>query len=70
MNSLTKIQERIDELRQENYNGLFEIIDMKDERLSYQEARIEAMQKEIEKLNIEIINLEIKIQLLEDAINK
>lgn len=70
MNSLTKMQENLDELRQENYNGLFEIIGMKDERLSYQEARIEAMQKEIEKLNIEIINLEIKIQLLEDDIKK
>jgi hypothetical protein len=54
------MQERVDELKQENYNGLFEIIDMKDERLSYQQARIDAMQKEIEKLNIEIINLEIK----------
>jgi predicted nuclease with TOPRIM domain len=70
MNSLSKMQERVDELKQENYNGLFEIIDMKDERLSYQQARIDAMQKEIEKLNIEIINLEIKIQLLEDGINK
>lgn len=70
MNSLTKMQETLDELRQENYNGLFEIIGMKDERLSYQDARIEAMQKEIEKLNIEIINLHFKIQLLEDGINK
>jgi hypothetical protein len=70
MNSLSKMQERVDELKQENYNGLFEIIDMKDERLSYQQARIDAMQKEIEKLNIEIINLELKIQLLEDGINK
>ena len=70
MNSITKMQENLDELRQENYNGLFEIIGMKDERLSYQEARIEAMQKEIEKLNIEIINLELKIQLLEDGTNR
>jgi predicted nuclease with TOPRIM domain len=70
MNSLTKMQENLEELRQENQKGLFEIIGMKDDRLSYQEARIEAMQKEIEKLNIEIINLEIKIQLLEDGINK
>lgn len=63
-------QESLDTLRQENYNGLFKIIGMKDERLSYQDARIEAMQKEIEKLNIEIINLHFKIQLLEDGINK
>jgi hypothetical protein len=64
------MNESLDTLRQENYNGLFEIIGMKDERLSYQDARIEAMQREIEKLNIEIINLEIKIQLLQDGINK
>ena len=64
------MNESLDTLRQENYNGLFEIIGMKDERLSYQDARIEAMQKEIEKLNIEIINLHFKIQLLEDGINK
>lgn len=70
MNSLTKMQENLEELRQENQKGLFEIIGMKDDRLSYQEARIEAMQKEIEKLNIEIINLELKIQLLEDDIKK
>lgn len=63
-------QESLDILRQENYNGLFEIIGMKDERLSYQDARIQAMQREIEKLNIEIINLHFKIQLLEDGINK
>lgn len=63
-------QESLDTLRQENYNGLFKIIDMKDERLSYQDARIQAMQIEIEKLNIEIINLHFKIQLLEDGINK
>jgi hypothetical protein len=70
MNSLTKMQEKLDDLSQENYNNLFEIIGMKDERLSYQDARIEAMQKEIEKLNIEIINLHFKIQLLEDGTNK
>lgn len=58
------------EISEENKKGLFEIIDMKDERLTYQEARIAALEKELEKLNIEIINLEIKIQLLEDGINK
>jgi cell division protein FtsB len=58
------------EISEENQKGLFEIIDMKDDRLTYQQARIEALEKELEKLNIEIINLEIKIQLLEDGINK
>ena len=58
------------EISEENKKGLFEIIDMKDDRLTYQEARIAALEKELEKLNIEIINLEIKIQLLEDGINK
>jgi len=67
MDTLTK---DLEELRQWNTKGLFEIIDMKEDRLTYQEARIEALEKELEKLNIEIINLEIKIQLLEDGINK
>lgn len=70
MDTLRKFYEALDEVRQENQDGLFEIIGMKNERLSYQEARIEALQREIERLNIEIINLELKIQILEDAINR
>jgi len=70
MDSLTKFKEDLEQLRQENTKGLFEIIDMKDDRLTYQEARIAALEKEIEKLNIEIINRDFKIQQLEDAINK
>jgi predicted RNase H-like nuclease (RuvC/YqgF family) len=48
----------------------FQIIGMKDERLTYQEARIDAMQREIEKLNIEILNLEYKLKQAENAINE
>lgn len=70
MDSLRKYYEALDEVRQENQDGLFEIIGMKNERLTYQEARIEALERELEKLNIEIINLELKIQLLEDATNR
>ena len=70
MDTLRKYYEALDEVRQENQDGLFEIIGMKNERLSYQEARIEALQREIERLNIEIINLELKIQLLEDGTNR
>lgn len=66
MDSLTKFKEDLEQLRQENTKGLFEIIDMKDDRLTYQEARIDALEKEIEKLNIEIINLQIKLQYAED----
>lgn len=54
------------ELQEDNKNGLFEIIGMKDDRLSYQEARIQALEKEIEKLNIEIINLQIQLQYEQD----
>ena len=70
MDSLRKHYEALDNLRQENQDGLKSIIIMKDQRLSYQEARIEALEREVEKLNIEIINLQIKNQYLEDAINR
>jgi TolA-binding protein len=63
MDTLTK---DLEELRQWNTKGLFEIIDMKEDRLTYQEARIEALEKEIEKLNIEIINLQIQLQNAEN----
>ena len=66
MDSLTKFKEDLEQLRQENTKGLFEIIDMKDDRLTYQEARIAALEKEIEKLNIEIINLQIQLQYAKD----
>jgi hypothetical protein len=63
MDTLTK---DLEELRQWNTKGLFEIIDMKEDRLTYQEARIEALEKELEKLNIEIINLQIQLQYAKD----
>jgi hypothetical protein len=54
------------EISEENQKRLFEIIDMKDDRLTYQQARIEALEKELEKLNIEIINLQIQLQYAKD----
>lgn len=62
--------EQIDALRDENTKGLFEVIEMKNKRLTYNEARIEALEKHIEKLNIEILNLQYQLKQAENAINK
>lgn len=64
------LKKALEDLREQNTKDFFEIIGMKNERLTYQEARIEAMQREIEKLNIEILNLEYKLKQAENAINK
>ena len=60
----------LDKLREENTSGIFELIGMKDKRLTYQEARIEALVREVEKLNIEKLNLEYQLKQAQDAINK
>jgi branched-subunit amino acid aminotransferase/4-amino-4-deoxychorismate lyase len=62
--------EQIDALRDENTKGLFEVIEMKNKRLTYNEARIEALEKHIEKLNIEILELEFKLKQAQNAINE
>jgi predicted nucleic acid-binding Zn-ribbon protein len=78
MDSIRQFEERsfkeqlvaLDELREENTSGLFEVIGMKNKRLTYQEARIEALEREVEKLNIEKLNLEYQLKQAQDAINK
>jgi TolA-binding protein len=62
--------EQIDALRDENTKGLFEVIEMKNKRLTYNEARIEALEKHIEKLNIEILNLQFQLKQAQNAINE
>lgn len=62
--------EQIDALRDENTKGLFEVIEMKNKRLTYNEARIEALEKHIEKLNIEILNLQYQLKVAQNAINE
>ena len=62
--------EQIDALRDENTKGLFEVIEMKNKRLTYNEARIEALEKHNEKLNIEILNLQFKLNQAQNAINE
>ncbi len=62
--------EQIDALRDENTKGLFEVIEMKNKRLTYNEARIEALEKHIEKLNIEILNLKYQLKVAQNAINE
>lgn len=62
--------EQINALRDENTKGLFEVIEMKNKRLTYNEARIEALEKHIEKLNIEILNLQFKLNQAQNAINE
>jgi predicted nucleic acid-binding Zn-ribbon protein len=78
MDSIRQFEERsfkeqlvaLDQLREENTQGLFEVIGMKNKRLTYQEARIEALEREVEKLNIEKLNLEYQLKQAQDAINK
>jgi hypothetical protein len=78
MDSIRQFEERsfkeqlqsLDKLREENTQGLFEVIGMKNKRLTYQEARIEALEREVEKLNIEKLNLEYQLKQAQDAINK
>ena len=78
MDTLRKFEERsfkeqlvaLDKLREENTSGLYEVIGMKNKRLTYQEARIEALEREVEKLNIEKLNLEYQLKQAQDAINK
>jgi predicted nucleic acid-binding Zn-ribbon protein len=78
MDSIRQFEERsfkeqlvaLDKLREENTSGLFEVIGMKNKRLTYQEARIEALVREVEKLNIEKLNLEYQLKQAQDAINK
>jgi predicted RNase H-like nuclease (RuvC/YqgF family) len=78
MDSLRQFEERsfkeqlkeLDSLREQNTNDLFDLINMKSERLTYQEARIEALEREVEKLNIEKLNLEYQLKQAQDAINK
>lgn len=62
--------EQIGALRDENTKGLFEVIEMKNKRLTYNEARIEALEKHIEKLNIEILNLQYQLKVAQNAINE
>ena len=62
--------EQIDALRDKNTKGLFEVIEMKNKRLTYNEARIEALLKHIEELNIEILELEFKLKQAQNAINE
>ena len=62
--------EQIDALRDENTKGLFEVIEMKNKRLTYNEARIEALEKHIEELNIEILNLQFQLKQAQNAINE
>ena len=78
MDSLRQFEERsfkeqlqeLDSLREQNTNDLFDLVNMKSERLTYQEARIQALQKEVEKLNIQILNLQYQLKQAQDAINK
>jgi TolA-binding protein len=62
--------QKLDRLRDDNTKLMFELVGMKDKRLTYQEARIEALEKHIEKLNIEILNLQFKLNQAQNAINE
>jgi len=55
------------------FNKFIELLESmkdKDQKLTYQEARIEALEREVEKLNIEKLNLEYQLKQAQDAINK
>jgi len=66
MDSFRKRLQQLDELRDDNQKLMFELVGMKDKRLTYQEARIEALEKHIEKLNIEILNLQYQLKNAEN----
>ena len=66
MDSFRKRLQQLDELRDDNQKLIFELVGMKDKRLTYQEARIEALEKHIEKLNIEILNLQYQLKNAEN----
>jgi hypothetical protein len=62
--------QKLDRLRDDNQKLMFELVGMKDKRLTYQEARIEALEKHIEKQNIEILNLQFQLKQAQNAINE
>ena len=62
--------QKLDRLRDDNTKLMFELVGMKDKRLTYQEARIEALEKHIEKQNIEILNLQFQLKQAQNAINE
>jgi peptidoglycan hydrolase CwlO-like protein len=53
MDVLEKFKE-LDELRDENEKLMMDVIELKNKRLTYQEARIDAMEREIERLKEEL----------------
>ena len=53
MNVISKFQE-LNDLRDENEQLMMDVIDLKNKRLTYQEARIDAMEREIARLKEEL----------------
>lgn len=53
MNVMSKFEE-LNDLRDENEKLMMDVIDLKNKRLSYQEARIDAMEREIARLKEEL----------------
>ena len=53
MNVMSKFEE-LNDLRDENEKLMMDVIDLKNKRLTYQEARIDAMEREIAKLKEEL----------------
>lgn len=53
MDTIRKFKE-LDELRDENQQLMMDVIGLKDKRLTYQQARIEALEREVERLKQEL----------------
>lgn len=53
MDIIGKFKE-LDELRDENESLMMDVIDLKNKRLTYQEARIDALEREVERLKEEL----------------
>lgn len=53
MNVMSKFEE-LNDLRDENEKLMMDVIDLKNKRLTYQEARIDAMEREIARLKEEL----------------
>lgn len=53
MDIIGKFKE-LDELRDENESLMMDVIELKNKRLTYQEARIDALEREVERLKEEL----------------
>ncbi len=69
MDIIGKFKE-LDELRDENEQLMMDVIDLKQKRLTYQEARIDALERENQKINEENQKLREELNALYNQLNE